>query len=141
MQVKKRFLARLPWVYAITTLELEGRTWCLAASELEGEGGDCLLIDPDTGAVHTVWTGPGGVMSLVPIPGEAGAFLSIDEFYPVFQLNMPPSTGRYCPLRAGGSGWTRPCCAGCPTPTGSPCSGRRTGSIWRQPACANAKTL
>ena len=85
MQVKKRFLARLPWVYAITTLELEGRTWCLAASELEGEGGDCLLIDPDTGAVHTVWTGPGGVMSLVPIPGEAGAFLSIDEFYPVFQ--------------------------------------------------------
>ena len=59
MQVKKRFLARLPWVYAITTLELEGRTWCLAASELEGEGGDCLLIDPDTGAVHTVWNRAG----------------------------------------------------------------------------------
>lgn len=85
MQVKKIPLAKLPWVYAVTTLEIEGKTYCLAASELEGEGGSALLIDPDTGKVHTVWDGPGGVMSLVPIPGEEGAFLSIDEFYPVFK--------------------------------------------------------
>ena len=112
MQVKKRFLARLPWVYAITTLELEGRTWCLAASELEGGGGDCLLIDPDTGAVHTVWTGPGGVMSLVPIPGGGGGrSCPLTSSTRCSSRNMPPFTGRHCPLRAGGSGWTRPCCA------------------------------
>lgn len=85
MKVKKVPLAKLPWVYAVTTLELGGKTYCLAASELEGEGGSALLIDPETGEVHTIWDGPGGVMSLVPIPGEDGAFLSIDEFYPVFK--------------------------------------------------------
>ncbi|MBR1779930.1 MAG: hypothetical protein IJ751_00815 [Oscillospiraceae bacterium] len=85
MQVKKIHLAHLPWVYAITLIDCQGRRCCLAASELEGKGGDCLLIDAETYAVHTVWDGPGGVMSLIPVPGQTGAFLSIDEFYPVFK--------------------------------------------------------
>lgn len=81
MNCKKVHLADLELVYAITAIEVDGKTYCLAASEKRG--GKCLLIDPEGNAVHTVWDGPGGVMTLLPLDGEQ-AFVSIDEFYPVF---------------------------------------------------------
>lgn len=85
MQITKKHLADLPWVYAVTTISMDGKTYFLAASELEGKGGSCLLIEPCSGRVYTLWDMPGGVMTLLPVPGERGAFLAIEAFYPVFQ--------------------------------------------------------
>lgn len=85
MQIQKTQLASLPWIYAVSEFFVGGQRFFLAASELEGEGGSCLLIDPVSGRTETLWNAPGGVMSLVPVPGEEGAFLSIEEFYPVFK--------------------------------------------------------
>ncbi|MCD7736027.1 MAG: hypothetical protein LUI07_03535 [Lachnospiraceae bacterium] len=81
MKVNKVHLADLELVYAVTAMELEGDIYCLAASEKRD--GACLCIHLETGKSYTVWDGPGGVMTLLPLEGE-NAFLSIDEFYPVF---------------------------------------------------------
>lgn len=81
MKCKKVHLADLEMVYAITGMEMHGKLYCLAASEKRN--GKCCLIDTDTLESHTVWDGPGGVMTLLPLEGEQ-AFLSIEEFYPVF---------------------------------------------------------
>lgn len=81
MKCRKVHLADLEMVYAITAMEVDGKVYCLAASEKRQ--GACYLIDPESGKVHTVWDGPGGVMTLLPLEGEQ-AFLSIEEFYPVF---------------------------------------------------------
>ena len=85
MQIQKTQLASLPWIYAVSAFLIGGQQFFLAASELEGEGGSCLLIDPVSGRIETLWNAPGGVMSLVPVPEEEGTFLSIEEFYPVFK--------------------------------------------------------
>lgn len=98
MKVKKIKLADLPLVYAVTSIKLHGQDYFLAASELEGEGSNCLLLHPKTGKCSRIWSRPGGVMSLIPVPGDEGAFLSIDEFYPVFKsekasINLTRLTG------------------------------------------------
>lgn len=85
MHFEKTFLADLPLVYAVSAIEISGKPYFLAASELEGQGSLCLLLDPVSGRKDVIWDAPGGVMSLIPIPGEDGAFLSIEEFYPVFK--------------------------------------------------------
>lgn len=66
-------------------MTVEGRTCFLAASEQEGDGSLCLLLDPETGRKDVLWESPGGVMSLIPVPDQEGVFLSIEEFYPVFR--------------------------------------------------------
>lgn len=83
MHVEKRHLANLDMVYAVALTTINGREYCLAGSEKEN--GSVLLIDTEEGRVITLWDGPGGVMSLVPVEHEEGTFLSIDEFYPVFR--------------------------------------------------------
>lgn len=85
MKIQKTHLADLPLVYAVSAIEIGGRDYFLAASELEGQGSLCLLLDPVTVRKDVIWEAPGGVMSLIPVPGEDGAFLSIEEFYPVFK--------------------------------------------------------
>lgn len=85
MNVQKKLLAQLPLVYAVSAMTVEGRTCFLAASEQEGDGSLCLLLDPETGRKDVLWESPGGVMSLIPVPNQEGVFLSIEEFYPVFR--------------------------------------------------------
>lgn len=83
MNVKKTDLAALDQVYSISLIDVEGQRYCMAASE--AEGGSCLLIHTVTGKVYPVWRQPGGTMTLLPVKGEEGTFLSIDRFYPVFR--------------------------------------------------------
>lgn len=85
MKINKTFLAKIPLVYAVSAITLGEKVYFLAASEQEGKGSLCLLLDPSTGKTDVLWEQPGGVMSLIPIPGQEGAFLSIEEFYPVFK--------------------------------------------------------
>lgn len=81
MEIQKKRIAHLDKVYAVAAVQIGGRDYCMAASE--NRDGTCLLIDIETEQCVTVWDGPGGVMSLVPVRGEQ-AVLSIEGFYPVF---------------------------------------------------------
>lgn len=85
MNIQKKLLAHLPLVYAVSAMSVKGHTCFLAASEQEGKGSLCLLLDPQTGRKDVLWESPGGVMSLIPVPDQEGVFLSIEEFYPVFR--------------------------------------------------------
>lgn len=81
MEIQKKRIAHLDKVYAVAAVQIDGKDYCMAASE--NRGGTCLLIDIETGKCFTVWDGPGGVMSLEQVKGEQ-AVLSIEAFYPVF---------------------------------------------------------
>lgn len=79
MTVTRRILCDLPGVYTVSTVR-SGTTQVLAASELRG--GSCVLIDPETGAIHPVWDGPGGTMSLVPTNDHH--LFAVQHFYAGF---------------------------------------------------------
>jgi hypothetical protein len=82
MKVTKRVIANLDQVYAVSPIHIRGQLHLLAATESKGK---CLVFSPPDWTPATVWDGPGGTMSLVPLPDGAGAFLAIQEFFPVFQ--------------------------------------------------------
>lgn len=78
MKVKKRVLSDLPLCYCVAPLIYCGKAHFLVASEKEYS---CLLFDEAGNLVDEVWKGPGGVMSMVQLPGTDGAFLSTHRFY------------------------------------------------------------
>ncbi|MFH0965376.1 MAG: hypothetical protein V2A58_15355 [Planctomycetota bacterium] len=83
MRVEKRHLADLEMVYAVREIRLSGQSHILAASERRG--GACLLFSPPDWRTSVAWEGPGGGMSLSPVPGREGTLLAIQKFFPVFQ--------------------------------------------------------
>ena len=83
MRTEKRKLADLEEVYVVRAMTLGGETHLLAASEKRG--GACLLFTPPDWRASTVWDGPGGAMSLSPVPGREGALMAIQQFFPIFQ--------------------------------------------------------
>lgn len=82
VNIRKRVLSKLDRVYAVVSMEINGRTHFLAASEGHGQ---CLMFSPPNWETSVIWDGPGGCMSLVPIPGRQKALVAIQEFFPVFQ--------------------------------------------------------
>ena len=82
MNITKRILASLELIYAVCTIQIEGETHFVAATEGYGE---CLLFSPPDWTASSVWEGPGGTMCLTPLPGRGGALLAIQEFFPIFQ--------------------------------------------------------
>lgn len=95
MKIKKRKLADLDMVYAVRAVDIGGRTHLMAASE--SRGGKCLLFSPPDWRMSVAWDGPGGAMSLVPVPGRPGAVMAIQKFFPIFESE---DAGLYC-ARAG----------------------------------------
>jgi len=83
MHIEKRFLAELNRCYAASSIVVDGSTRILLASE--GEGPCLAWAGPDYGTSHPVWEGPGGTMSMVPIPGTNGEFLAVQKFFRMFQ--------------------------------------------------------
>ena len=82
MKIEKRKLAALNGVYSCNSIEVDGQTRILLASEAEDR---CLAWDgPGYTESHTVWEGPGGTMSIVPIPGTNGEFLAVQKFFRMF---------------------------------------------------------
>ncbi len=82
MKFTKRILSPLEKVYAVSPIQLNGTLHILAATE---EHGRCLLFSPPDWTPSTVWTGPGGTMSLIPLLDPSRGFLAIQEFFPIFQ--------------------------------------------------------
>ena len=83
MNITKHRLTTLNSCYAANSLVIDGKTHILLASEAEGP---CLAWSgADYTESHTVWEGPGGTMSIVPIPGTNGEFLAVQKFYRMYQ--------------------------------------------------------
>ncbi len=83
MKISKSILSQVDNVYAVNSVEVDGRRRLLFASE--GRGPCLAYTGPDYGDAHTVWNDPGGTMSIVPIPGTNGEFLAVQRFFRMFQ--------------------------------------------------------
>ena len=78
MNVKKKVISDLTLCYWVTTLEMKGELYFLAASE---KAYACLLFDKNGNQVDEVWKEPGGTMTAVQVPGSDGAFLATHRMY------------------------------------------------------------
>jgi len=82
MRITKEKLADLYMGYCIASLTMDGRDYCIAASE--ARDGKVVLIDCESKALRYIEGLQGGVMSIIPIEEECGVFIAIQKFYPVF---------------------------------------------------------
>jgi hypothetical protein len=100
MNIQKRFLTTMNRCYSANHIVVDGQTRILVATE--GEGACLAWAGPDYAQSHEVWAGPGGTMSIVPIPGTNGEFLAVQKFFKMFQWEeakvvhvKPLADGRY----------------------------------------------
>lgn len=82
MKFDKRVLAQLDRCYSTNSIVVDGQTRILLASE--GKSPCLAWAGPDYQQAQTVWEGPGGTMSIVPIPGTNGEFLAVQGFFRMF---------------------------------------------------------
>lgn len=78
MKVTKKILGHLEKAYALAPITYQGAPHFLVASELARP---CLLFDQWGNQKDVVWEKPGGVMSMVYVPGTEGQFLTTHRFY------------------------------------------------------------
>ena len=74
----KKAIAVLEKCYSVCPATLRGTKGFLIATE---KAGGCFFFDLEGRLVEQIWQDPGGVMSLVPVPGKQDQFLSTQEFY------------------------------------------------------------
>lgn len=78
MKIEKKVIASLNKCYSISPLKYKGNDCFLVAAEKHDP---CYLFSEDGTKLETVWKEPGGVMTMVPVPGGNGAFLATHQFY------------------------------------------------------------
>ena len=83
---KKVIIQHMPGLYAVGQVMLDGEPYYIASSE--APDGPVAVIGAETGEIHEIHGGRGGVMGIIPSVKE-NRLLSIEEFYVGF--NAPHS--------------------------------------------------
>lgn len=78
MKVSKKVIGKLEKCYSVAPLHYAGEDHVLVAAEKVNR---CLLFDRDGNEEDVVWSEPGGVMTMVQVPGSDGQFLATHKFY------------------------------------------------------------
>lgn len=78
MKARKTVLAKLNKCYAIAPLVYRGKRCFVVASE---KADPCCLFDESGMLKDTLWTGPGGVMTMAQVPGTDGQLIATARFY------------------------------------------------------------
>ena len=78
MKIEKKVISNLNKCYAMSELTWEGEHRFLVAAEKHDP---CYVFAEDGAQLDTVWTEPGGVMTMTPVPGADGQFLATHQFY------------------------------------------------------------
>ena len=99
MKFEKHSLCHIPFCYAVGAMPVGGRQTYFFATD---DTGPCYAVDAQTLARETVWDGPGGTMSIVPLPNEPDAFLASQNFMPGFAA----AHARIVKVKRTPSGWT-----------------------------------
>ena len=78
MKATKKVIGQLNKCYSLAPLRYRGEDCFLVAAEKQDP---CYLFSLEGERLETVWEGPGGVMTMLQIPGSDGAFLATHKFY------------------------------------------------------------
>lgn len=78
MKISKKVIANLSKCYSIAPLKYRNQNCFLVAAEKKDR---CILFDEKGDELDTIWSEPGGVMTMVQVPGSDGQFLATHKFY------------------------------------------------------------
>lgn len=78
MKVQKKIIGELEKCYSLAMLKYHNKNHFLIAAEKVNK---CYLYDLKGNREETVWEKPGGVMTMVQVPGTDGQFLATQKFY------------------------------------------------------------
>lgn len=78
MKFEKKAICSLTKCYSIAAFEMNGKKNFLVAAEKQDP---CYLFDEDGNKLETVWERPGGVMTMVQVPGRDDQFLATHKFF------------------------------------------------------------
>ena len=78
MNITKKVVGQLDKCYSMATLTYKNKKHFLVAAEKVDE---CRMYDLDGNFEEVIWEEPGGVMTMVQVPGTDGQFLATHRFY------------------------------------------------------------